>query len=177
MVVGGWRSRASLAGGSSGLPAWASSAPEAQGRGRKRSPGLLQLCPQPLLDLLPLAPPGRQAVSTPQTLSRGAGGWGRSPRQGGFAPGGRREAICGSQEKARGRKERVANSKDGSGHPFQILYPRFHLSDRTPVYPLTYFIMHQEPLKHLVKHAHSLVSPLLPNSHFSPPGTSKNHAF
>lgn len=44
-VCGSW---ASLAGGSSGLPAWASSAPEAQGWGRKQSLGLLQLCPQSL---------------------------------------------------------------------------------------------------------------------------------
>lgn len=80
----GGASWASLTGGSSGLPAWASSAPEAQGWGRKRSPGLLQLCPQPLPDLLSHAPPAIQ-WGLWQALCSGAGGWRRNPRQAGFA--------------------------------------------------------------------------------------------
>lgn len=106
----GGASWASLAGGSSGLPAWASSAPEAQGWGRKRSPGPLQLCPQPLPDLLPLAPPRRQ-WGVWQALYSGTGGWRGSPRQAEFAHWGKGENPSLAVFAQKAARERICSKK------------------------------------------------------------------
>lgn len=57
--------------------------PRGPGWGRKQSPGLLQLCPQPLPDLLPLAPPAASEDSGQHCVcgrARGGMGWREHPR-------------------------------------------------------------------------------------------------